>query len=79
MACRLTPMPKSRFACNPLDTELRIMQENCFYSSVIVLLFGRYYDFKRSAEKKEQKTIEAADKVRKLFSFDTFGLRHEKM
>lgn len=55
------------------------MQENCFYSSVIVLLFGRYYDFKRSAEKKEQKTIEAADKVRKLFSFDTFGLRHEKM
>lgn len=28
--------------------------------------FFRYYDNKRSAEKKEHKTIEAADKVRKL-------------
>ena len=28
--------------------------------------FFRYYDCKRSAEKKEHKTIEAADKVRKL-------------
>lgn len=44
------------------------MRGNCFYSSVIVLFFfGRYYDFKRSAEKKEQKTIEAADKVGKQF------------
>lgn len=31
------------------------------------VLFYRYYDCKRSAEKKEHKTMEAADKVRKLF------------
>lgn len=31
------------------------------------LLLCRYYDCKRSAEKKEQKTIEAAGKVRKQF------------
>lgn len=33
----------------------------------MLFFFGRYYDFKRSAEKKEQKTIEAADKVGKQF------------
>lgn len=38
---------------------------------IIVFCFFRYYDSKRSAEKKEQKTIEAADKVRKL-SFHFF-------
>lgn len=31
------------------------------------IVFFRYYDFKRTAEKKEHKTIEAAGKVRKLF------------
>lgn len=38
-------------------------------------VFFRYYDSKRSAEKKEQKTIEAADKVRKL-SFH-FSICHD--
>lgn len=35
--------------------------------TAVSLYFFRYYDYKRSAEKKEHKTIEAADKVRKLF------------
>lgn len=34
---------------------------------LLIMLLFRYYDCKRSAEKKEQKTIEAADKVRKQF------------
>lgn len=40
-----------------------------FYSSIFVLFF-RYYDNKRSAEKKEHKTIEAADKVGKLLLYN---------
>lgn len=34
---------------------------------LLIMLLFRYYDYKRSAEKKEQKTIEAADKVRMQF------------
>ena len=36
---------------------------------LMVLILLRYYDYKRTAEKKEQKTIEAADKVRKCVLF----------
>lgn len=42
---------------------------------VIVLFFFRFYDFKRSAEKKEHKTIEAADKVKKCKHLSMCKLR----
>lgn len=36
-------------------------------SFTLTVYYLRYYDCKRSAEKKEQKTIEAAGKVRRQF------------
>lgn len=39
---------------------------NVVFTAAPFRSFFRYYDYKRSAEKKEHKTIEAADKVRKL-------------
>ena len=74
MAYPLMPMPKSRFSCKSLDVELSIMWEELqvlFLQLIdlMVLILLRYYDYKRTAEKKEQKTIEAADKVRKCVLF----------
>lgn len=66
LACRLTPTPKSKCPC--------ILSDRIRHSVVVLLqlmdpvaVISRYYDFKRSAEKKEHKTMEAAGKVRKLF------------
>lgn len=40
------------------------------FTAVSLCFFLRYYDNKRSAEKKEHKTIEAADKVGKLLLYN---------
>lgn len=64
-------MPKSRFACYCLDAEMSIMWGTSeVFTAVSLCFFLRYYDNKRSAEKKEHKTIEAADKVGKLLLYN---------
>lgn len=55
LACLLTPTPKSRFAFGRVDAEEATRSPDLYVS--------RYYDNKRSAKRKEFKTIEAADKV----------------
>ena len=65
------PMPKSRFTCNPFRHRIEHYVNTVLFSplmDLVIVLFFRYYDFKRSAEKKEHKTMEAAGKVRELFN-----------
>lgn len=55
LACLLTPTPKSRFTFGRVDAEEASQSPDLYVS--------RYFDNKRSAKRKEFKTIEAADKV----------------
>lgn len=54
-------MLKSRLTCG--SASCLFTQSEIWFTSVAVVFSLRYYDNKRSAEKKEHKTIEAADKV----------------
>lgn len=55
LACLPTPTPKSRFTFGRVDADEASRSPDLYVS--------RYYDNKRSAKRKEFKTIEAADKV----------------
>lgn len=66
LAFQLMQMQKSRFSIFCSGTEMSDMwgtSEVFQLFTAVSSCFFRYYDNKRSAEKKEHKTIEAADKV----------------